>query len=222
MDMKLDYIFVDEVSMLHSNFYKILMIIKKLKQCQIIISGDFNQLDVIHDLQKYDYKDASILKELCDNNLIQLSKCRRSDDTLFNLINFDNIPNLKKSDFDNKSTEINICWTNETRKSINYKYMQIAARRDRTKNYFILPPLPYDENSQEVQLVRKTPLIAKVNYSKLKPINSERYIISKINLEKKEMTINNDRNEVIISKDDFQKLFRIGYVFTTHCTRTYH
>jgi hypothetical protein len=26
-----------------------------------------------------------------------------------------------------KDTEINICWTNETRKSINYKYMQIAA-----------------------------------------------------------------------------------------------
>ncbi len=62
--------------------------------------------------------------------------------------------------------------------------MQIAARRDRTKNYFILPPLPYDENSQKVQLVRKTPLIAKVNNSKLKLINNERYIISEINLEK--------------------------------------
>jgi hypothetical protein len=32
------------------------MIIKKLKKCKLIISGDFNQLDVIHDLQKYDYK----------------------------------------------------------------------------------------------------------------------------------------------------------------------
>ena len=216
MEMKLDYIFVDEVSMLHSNFYKILMIIKKLKNCKLIISGDFNQLDVIHDLQKYDYKDASILKELCDNNLIQLSKCRRSDDTLFNLIQFDNIPNLKKSDFDNKDTEINICWTNETRKTINYKYMQIAAKRDRTKNYFILPPLPYDENSQEVKLVRKTPIIAKINNSKLKLINNERYIISKINLADKEITVKNDRNEVIISKDDFQKLFRVGYAFTTH------
>ncbi len=40
MEMKLDYIFVDEVSMLHSNFYKILMIIKKLKNCKFIISGD--------------------------------------------------------------------------------------------------------------------------------------------------------------------------------------
>ncbi len=38
-----------------------------------------------------------------------------------NSIKFDNIPNFKKSDFDNEDTEINICWTNETRKSINYK-----------------------------------------------------------------------------------------------------
>jgi hypothetical protein len=57
------------------------MIIKKVKNGKLIIYGDFNQLDVIHDLQKHDYKDASILNELCDNNLIQLSKCRRSDDT---------------------------------------------------------------------------------------------------------------------------------------------
>ncbi len=80
---------------------------------------------------------------------------------MFNLINFDNIPNLKKSDFD-KDTKKNICWTNETRKSINYKYMQIAAKRDRINNYFILPPLPYDENSQEVKFVRKKTIIAKL------------------------------------------------------------
>ncbi len=64
-----------------------------------------------------------------------------------------------------------------------------AARRDRTKNCLILPPLPYDENSQEVQLVRKTPFIAKVNDSKLKLINNERYIISKINLAKKKIVV---------------------------------
>ncbi len=58
--MKLDYLFVVEVSMFHSNFYRILRIIKKLKNCKLIISGYFNQLDVIPDLPQYDYKDASI------------------------------------------------------------------------------------------------------------------------------------------------------------------
>jgi hypothetical protein len=97
MEMKLDYLFADEVSMLHSNFYKNLMIIKKLKNCKLIISGDFNQLDVINDLQKYNYKDASILKELCDNNILKLTNCRRANCILFNLIQFENIPNLEKS-----------------------------------------------------------------------------------------------------------------------------
>ena len=35
-------------------------------------------------------------------------------------------------------------------------------------------------------------------------------------LEKNEITIQNDRNEIIIQKDDFQKLFRVGYCFTCH------
>ncbi len=52
MEMKLNYIFVDEVSMLQCNFYTILMIIKKLKNCKLKIYSDFNQLDFINDLQK--------------------------------------------------------------------------------------------------------------------------------------------------------------------------
>jgi hypothetical protein len=60
MGMKLYYIFVDEVSMLRSNFYKFLMIFKKSKNCKLIISGSFNQLDVRNDLQKYNNKNASI------------------------------------------------------------------------------------------------------------------------------------------------------------------
>ena len=192
------------------------MIIKKLKNCKLIISGDFNQLDVINDLQIYNYKDASILKELCDNNIIKLSKCRRSDDTLFNLIQFDNIPNLEKSNFNKNETDINICWTNEKRKSVNDKYMKLAYKKDRTRYYFKIPKLQYDENSQDVILVRKTPLIAKVNNSKLKIINNERYIITKIDVDENEITIQNDRNEITIESSDFQKLFRVGYCFTCH------
>jgi ATP-dependent exoDNAse (exonuclease V) alpha subunit len=216
MEMKLDYLFVDEVSMLHSNFYKILMIIKKLKNCKLIISGDFNQLDVINDLQKYNYKDSSILKELCDNNILKLTNCRRSNSILFNLIQFDNIPNLEKSIFSNKETEINICWTNEKRKLINDKYMKLAYKKDRTRYYFRLPKLQYDENSQDVILVRKTPLIAKVNNSKLNLINNERYTITKIDVDNQEITVQNNRNEITIDSSDFQKLFRVGYAFTIH------
>jgi 5-methylcytosine-specific restriction enzyme A len=219
METQLDYIFVDEVSMLHSNFYKILMIIKQLKNCNIIVSGDFNQLDVIGDLHKYDYKNSSILKELCDHNNINLQTCRRSNDKLFNLIQFDNINNLKPDDFKSDikiDNDINICWTNNTRKKINSKYMDAAYKKAKTSNYITLKKLEYDDNSQDVILVNKTPLIAKVNNGNLKLINNERYIIKKVDNKTKEIIIKNDRNEIKIKADEFQKLFRIGYAFTTH------
>jgi hypothetical protein len=247
METQLDYIFVDEVSMLHSNFYKILMIIKQLKQCNIIVSGDFNQLDVIGDLHKYDYKNSSILKELCDYNNINLQTCRRSNDKLFNLIQFDNINNRTPDDFKSDlkiDNDINICWTNNTREQINKKYMDAAYKKVKTSNYITLKKLEYDDNSQDVILVNKTPLIVKVNNGNLKLINNERYIIKKVDKNTKEIVVENSRevpkkdkdgNEIKdkdgnivmekkiktlkIKADEFQKLFRIGYAFTTHSSQ---
>jgi ATP-dependent exoDNAse (exonuclease V) alpha subunit len=98
--------------------------------------------------------------------------------------------------------------------------MNAAWKKAKTKNYIELQKLPYDENSQDVKLVNKTPLIGKVNNSKLGIINNERYIIKKVDKETKELTIKNDRNfEIIIGADEFQKLFRIGYAFTTHSSQ---
>ena len=35
-------------------------------------------------------------------------------------------------------------------------------------------------------------------------------------VDNQEITIQNDRNEITITKDEFQKLFRVGYCFTCH------
>ena len=58
-----------------------------------------------------------------------------------------------------------------------------------------------------------------MNNSKLGIINQERYIIKKVDIQAKELNIKNDRNEIVIGADDFQKLFRIGYAFTTHSSQ---
>ncbi len=102
--LDLDYIFVDQVSMLGEVFYKFLMMIKKIKpDIKSIISVDHNQLKPINDRisPKTDYANSPCLFELADYNKIhiQLTKCRRADDTLYNLIKFGNIPNAKPSDF---------------------------------------------------------------------------------------------------------------------------
>ena len=79
--------------------------------------------------------------------------------------------------------------------------------------------LVYDDNSQDVTLVSKTPVIAKVNNSKLDIINNERYTVKKIDIDARHLTIQNDRNEIVIHAENFQKLFRIGYAFTTHSSQ---
>ncbi len=59
--LDLDYIFVDEVSMLGEVFYKFLMMIKQHKpNIKFIISGDYNQLKAVNDRisPKSDYSNS--------------------------------------------------------------------------------------------------------------------------------------------------------------------
>ncbi len=87
--------------MLQEVFYKFLMMIKKIKpEIKFIISGDYDQLESVNDrISQYtDYANSPCLFELSDYNKIQLTKCRRADDKLYNLIQFNNVPNLKISD----------------------------------------------------------------------------------------------------------------------------
>jgi hypothetical protein len=83
--------------MLGEVFYKFLMMIKKVRtDIKFIISGDYNQLKPVNDrISIYtDYANSPCLFELADYNKLELTKCRRADDTLYNLIKFDNIPNV--------------------------------------------------------------------------------------------------------------------------------
>ena len=66
-------------------------------------------------LDNSNYKDSMALYELIDFNRLQLSKCRRSDDILFNMLLPNNINQLTKSDFNNKYCDKHICFTNKKR-----------------------------------------------------------------------------------------------------------
>jgi hypothetical protein len=116
--------------MLGEVFYKFLMMIKKIKpNTKFIISGDYNQLLPVHDRisSKTDYANSPCLFELADYNKIELTQCRRADDTLYNLIKFDNIPNVKPSDFTETNeykNDINLCFTNAKRMEINHIKMK--------------------------------------------------------------------------------------------------
>ena len=72
-------------------FYKYIMMIKKIKpEIKYIISGDYNQLKLVNDrISQYtDYGNSPCLFELAHFNKLQLTKCRRANDKLYNLIEF--------------------------------------------------------------------------------------------------------------------------------------
>ncbi len=220
-NLDLDYIFVDEVSMLAEVFYKFLMMIKRIKpDIKFIISGDYNQLKAVNDrISIYtDYSNAPCLFELADYNKLELTKCRRADDTLYNLIKFENIPNVKPSDFTETNeykNDINLCFTNKKRIEINHIKMKEVYNKNCRKRGLKLDALPYDDRSQAVILYKETPIISKVNNDDLGLINNQRYKIKKIDTCR--ITIQDDlNNEIKINVNEFQKFFLVGYATTIH------
>ena len=223
-NLNLDYIFVDEVSMLTEVFYKFLLMIKKIKSdIKFIISGDYNQLLPINDRISIhtDYANSPCLFELADYNKLELTKYRRANDTLYNLVKFDNIPNVKPSDFivtDQYKHNINLCFTNKKRIEINYIKMKELYNKKGRQRGLKLDGLPYDDRSQAVILYKSTPIISKVNNDELGLINNQRYIITDIGLVN--ITVeDNLKNVITIKVSDFQKYFLVAYATTTHSSQ---
>ena len=212
------YIFVDEISMVHERFYKFLLVLKKMRSdIKFIIVGNWNQLLPVNDRETFDYKNSPALYELCDGNKLDLVKCRRSSDVLFNLCK--NPLQVQRSDFDNKECVNNICFLNRTRIRVNKKNNDsefiakgIKKYKDR---YIIIPANPFDDNSQEVKLFKGVPVISKVNNKKVDICNNDLFHVK--NIDGTLIRLSYDTNkEVVISKDQFQKMFRMAYCITTH------
>jgi ATP-dependent exoDNAse (exonuclease V) alpha subunit len=221
-NLDLDYIFIDEVSMMQEVFYKFLMMIKKIKpEIKYIISGDYNQLKPVNDrISQYtDYSNAPCLFELADFNKIQLTKCRRADDKLYKLIQFNNVPNLKTSDFKETkdyNNNINLCFTNEKRKEINDIKMRALNAKNHWKGGIKLKALPYDKCTQDVILHKGVPIISKVNSEEMDLVNNQRFVITKVG--SMQITIQDDsRMERDIFNHEFQKYFLVAYATTIHC-----
>jgi len=219
-NLDLDYIFVDEVSMLGEVFYKFLMMIKKLRpDIKMIISGDYCQLLPVNDRisPDTDYSNAPCLFELADYNKIQLTKCRRADDTLYNLIKFDNIPNVRRSDFTETNeykNDVNICYTNKKRIEINIIKMKELYKK-KSRHGLKLDGLTYDDRSQAVILNKGVPIISKVNNADIGIFNNQRFKIrtyDKLYI----YIIDQFNKELQIDIKDFQKYFLVAYATTTH------
>ena len=158
---QLDYVFVDEISMVPEMFYKFFVVLKRMRpQLKFIFAGDFCQLLPVKDrIGTFDFKKSCVLNELCDGNRLQLSKCRRADDTLFNLCNPATIGNVDVTQFKNCFTDQHISHTNVKRKEINNIMMDKFVKQKK-KAPLQLKALTFDGNSQDVKLLSGMPIIS--------------------------------------------------------------
>ena len=220
--LQLDYIIIDEISMMQEVFYKYLLILKKMKpNIKFIVAGNFDQLLPVNDRvsrhNEFDYYNSPALFELCDGNRLELTKCRRADDECFKKVHPNNIPKLKASEFANVFTDSHLCFTNKRRIEINKKLMDSEVVRKKGKTALALDKVEYDANSQAVRLLAGTPIIANANNLKLEIYNNETFIIKQIQHSKQNIVIIDDAGATKdICFDDFQRMFYVAYCITIH------
>ena len=152
-------VFVDEIGMVSEKFLKFFSTLKRMKpELKFILCGDWTQLEPICDRVKdADYANSPVIYELVDGNQINLSKCRRSDDTIFNMTKPENIQYIDPSKYGKKLCNINLCWTNKKRKNINADLM-MKHKKDRV--HVKVDYLKYDENTQDIYVYSDLPLIS--------------------------------------------------------------
>jgi len=220
--LKLDYIFVDEISLVPEIFYKYFLVLERaLPKMRFIISGDYYQLLPVKDrVGECDYQNSNALHELCHGNRLQLTTCRRADRTLFDLVAPSNIWRLKYDDFGHNYTDVHLSYTNNKRKEINHFMMNKVARQKRYAKPLELAALDYDSNSQDVRLIAGCPIIARINCKDLGIWNNECFTIAQIQPKTGLMIISDGEfKKLEIKFGDFQRLFRPAYCVTIHCAQ---
>jgi ATP-dependent exoDNAse (exonuclease V) alpha subunit len=224
-DDKFNYLFVDEISMVHEYFYKFFITLGRVRpELKFIVAGDFSQLLPVNDRLECDYKNSPALYELCSGQRLQLSNCRRADDTLFNLTNPNNIHNLRRSDFNKSDDEYyykSLCFTNKKRKEINTIMMNkfIKMKNDQlNKEKQIIPIIlkckSGDEMGQDVKLIKGMPIIARKTTDKYDIMNNETFSIYDIN--EKTFKIRVHQSPIEININEFQDLFNVAFCMTIH------
>ena len=213
---KVDWIIVDEISMLSSEFYKALGALKEIApHLKFIMSGDFNQLLPVNDEWQGNYSDSNILKELVDQNKLELTICRRSDDITFNVCKDLTMElNLDITSFGSKRELYGLCHTNHRRIIENEQSMKDFIRLKNIKNTITIAKSVGDDNAQHLTLCFGMPIIARKSCKDLDVCNNEKFKINKIKGD--DITLTNSEKEIIISKDKFQKLFTIAFYTTVH------
>ena len=212
----IQYIFLDEVSMLCAQFYQLLILIKRTFQdMKFIIIGDFRQLAPVCDTWSgTDYKGSAALFSLCGGNRVQLTKCRRADDVLFNLCK--DISQVDISDFPvTEKTYLNLAYRHSTRIRVN-RDCQIRFLENHTE-YLFIPKDDKNKKTQDVMLCVGTPIVCFKTSKKMDILNSERFTVESWSEET--IVITDGDREVEFKVSQFHQYFYLAFCLTVHSSQ---
>jgi ATP-dependent exoDNAse (exonuclease V) alpha subunit len=213
-------IIIDEISMVHEIFYRMFNLIKKYcPHINFIIVGDFLQLKPVNDRYTGNYSNSTTLLELCNYNRLVLDKCRRSDDTLFNLTNPTNIPSINPQLF--KTNQLffnNVAYTHKTRKNVNGLCMEKYIKEH--PYYITAQALDSNDKTQISYLAQGMPIISYKNIPKQKILNTDIFTITKINRKTKEFSFKSENiEEQTMKADKFSTMFYPAFCITIHASQ---
>ncbi len=214
-----DYIVVDEISMVKEIFYRFFLVVKKYApNIKFIIAGDFRQLEPVNDRYKGrcdDYMNSRALFNLVDGNKIVLNTCRRSDKELFDL--YQDVGAVNVEDFRATGpTERNLAFTHDKRKQVNKACMHAYIKN---KEFIKVKPSPSNPKTQTTYIAEGMPAVGFMNHQDTGIVNNEMYTVTKIAGRNITLTATAREFQVTIPASHFSKYLYPGFCITVHTSQ---
>lgn len=230
MLVKVRYLIVDEISMMHSWLYGLFHAVRRaFPALRLVLVGDFKQLLPVLDVWSGDYKASTALHHLCDGNRLHLTHCRRSDRTLFDLyMAADDVPPALFPV--TELTWLHVAYTHRTRIAVNAECMRAFA----PAGAVLVPRQPLDPRSQDMALFVTMPLVChktKLVKGKVAFANSEIWIVTgfgddTVQLQRKVEEVDREAGKARedmptaeVPLADVQERFRPGFCITLHMSQ---
>lgn len=211
----LKYIIVDEISMTKEMFYRFFYYIhENFPEIRWIIAGDFAQLAPVCDIAEFDYKNSTILKEICGFNKVQLTKCRRADNAFFEECK--DPDNIDLGTYKQNKCFFNICYHNSLRKAINDACMKKWMSQYKITKFCFVKKYEKSRSGQDMYLYKGLPLIGSIACAKYGIVNCESYYIKTFD-EKESLVCECDGNvEFTVPNEEIPKYFNPRYCISVH------
>eukprot|EP00960_Hanusia_phi_P062732 765249-Hanusia_phi.AAC.1 len=219
----IDYIIVDEISMVTKNLWARLSVLKSaLPHLTFILIGDKDQLSPVEpdEINTQDnYFNHPAVLGLVNGNMTTLTKTYRFSHELKSLLNdvndgkvFDTTPFITQG---YPNTRYNLCFFNATRKAVNKHWNE----NEKPADFIFIPEDPEDDYTQDMYIYENLPVIARKTIDKGEVcVNNETFSVTCFDEDHIHLyTIRNDEPHYIeIERSKFSSTFALNYCCTIH------